>query len=304
MTPVTLQIQSGVRNRARGARPAGVTVTGGDAVFDGRETARRIAERFVRARLAAQSLPDYPGPIPESLEQAYACQEAAIALWPDRIIGWKVGRLPDTWRARLGEERLIGPIFARQCWQAVPGLESRFPVFVGGFAAVEAEFVLRLRRDADPDRTEWSEADAAELVGEMILGIETAGSPLATINALGPAVVVSDFGNNAGLILGPSVPDWRALAESSLGCETFIDGRSVGRGSAAAVNPLAALALALGRSARRGRPLRAGELVSTGASTGIHDIRAGQAARIDFGPHGDIRCSAVPAVPLASGPNE
>jgi 2-keto-4-pentenoate hydratase len=102
------------------------------------------------------------------------------------------------------------------------------------------------------------------------------------------------------------VPDWRALAESTLSCETFIDEHSVGRGSAAAVRPLGALALALGRSARRGRPLRAGQLVSTGASTGIHDIRAGQSARIDFGPYGDIRCRAVPAVPLAlaSGPQE
>ena len=274
----------------------------GAGLFEGRDAAQRIAERFVRARLAAEPLPGYPGPIPESLEQAYACQDAAIALWPDRIVGWKVGRLPETWRARLGEERLIGPIFARQCWHAVPGVESAFPVFVGGFAAVEAEFVLRLTVDADPDRLDWNEADASALVGEMILGIETAGSPLATINTLGPAVVVSDFGNNAGLILGPSVPDWRALAESTLACETFIDGRSVGRGSAAAVGPLEALALALGRSARRGRPLRAGELVSTGASTGIHDIRAGQSARIDFGPYGDIRCRAVPAVPLEQAP--
>jgi 2-keto-4-pentenoate hydratase len=61
-----------------------------------------------------------------------------------------VGRLPDAWRDRLGEERLIGPIFARQCQQAAPGVEVAFPVFVGGFAAVEAEFVLRPRATPIP----------------------------------------------------------------------------------------------------------------------------------------------------------
>jgi len=279
---------------------------GSDAVPTTRDAARRIAERFVRARLSAQALPDYPGPLPGDLDFAYACQDAAIDLWPDRLVGWKVGRLPPAWRDRLGEERLIGPIFARSCWRAAPGEEIAFPVFVGGFAAVEAEYILRLRRDAPAGQSAWTDVEAADLVDEMILGIETAGSPLATINELGPAVVVSDFGNNAGLILGPGVPNWRDLAEDTLTCETYIDGIEVGRGGAAAVGPLAALALALGRSARRGRPLRAGMLVSTGASTGIHDIRAGQSARIAFGAYGDVRCRAVPAQPrvVAQGPLE
>ncbi len=38
-------------------------------------------------------------------------------------------------------------------------------------------------------------------------------------------------------------------------------------------------------------------LVTTGAATGIHDILAGQSARIHFGAAGDLRCHAVPAQP-------
>ncbi len=48
-----------------------------------------------------------------------------------------------------------------------------------------------------------------QLVSGLHVGIEAAGSPLAAINELGPTVVVSDFGNNAGLLLGPAIPDWR-----------------------------------------------------------------------------------------------
>lgn len=259
--------------------------------------ARGIAQRFVRARREGIALPAFPGPLPQTLAEGYACQDAAIALWTDRIVGWKVGRLPESWRARLGAERLIGPIFAAACWQAHDADdEVAFPVFGGGFAAVEAEFVLRLGRDAPPDRVDWDAASAAELVDSLALGIETAGSPLATINVLGPAVVVSDFGNNAGLILGPELGAWRELPEEELVAETFIDGRPVGSGGAALVQPLEALAAALAIAARRGHPLRAGMRVSTGASTGIHDIRAGQSAECVFGRFGRMRCRAVARV--------
>jgi 2-keto-4-pentenoate hydratase len=113
--------------------------------------------------------------------------------------------------------------------------------------------------------------------------------------------VVSDFGNNAGLVLGPEIAGWRQLDEASLRCETFIDGVSVGQGGAGSVpgGLGAALAFALGCCARRGFPLRAGALVTTGAATGIHDILPGQLARITFQPGGELQCRALPAAATA-----
>jgi 2-keto-4-pentenoate hydratase len=258
---------------------------------------RDAARRFVRARLTATALPGFPGTVPHTLEAAYGCQDAAIAQWPDDLQGWKVGRILEPWLSRLGEDRLVGPIFAREVWTARAGEVVDFPVFDGGFAAVEAEFIVRLGVDAEPGRTQWTAQDAATLVGALHIGVETAGSPLATINELGPTVVVSDFGNNAGLIVGPSIANWRAFGNDQLTSETFIDDRRVGTGGAASIpgGPLAALAFALNRCARRGLPLKAGQLVSTGATTGIHDIRIGQSARVVFRGVGEIRCRAVRA---------
>src|SRR5207253_4170986 len=181
---------------------------------------------------------------------------------------------------------------------SVPGVVTPFPVFNGGFAAVEGEFLMRLGKDAPAARSDWTAEAASELVDAMFIGIETAGSPLATINELGPTVVASDFGNNAGLILGPEILDWRLRAEE-LACETFVDGVSVGRGRAADLpgGPAGALAFLLNNLAVRGRPARSGDLISTGAVTGIHDIRAGQSARVDFGAFGDILCQAEMARP-------
>ncbi|MBB6250339.1 2-keto-4-pentenoate hydratase [Nitrospirillum iridis] len=255
------------------------------------------AAAFVAARAAATALPGYPGPAPIDLAQGYAAQEAAIALWPDRIAGWKIGRIPLDWEETLGEPRLAGPIFAANVWMATDAIQTPFPVFVGGFAAVEAEYVFRLGADAPEGKTAWTEDEAADLVAALHIGIEPAGSPLATINDLGPPVVVSDFGNNAGLILGPEIADWRARGWDSMRCETFIDGVAVGAGGAPSIpgGPLSALRFLASHLAGRGRPLKAGDLISTGATTGIHDIVAGQEARVDFGRDGVLHCRAVPA---------
>lgn len=258
-----------------------------------------IAAAFVGARRAARALPDFPGRVPASLAAGYAVQDQAIARWPDTLVGWKVGYIAPARRDASGEDRLVGPIFSRAVWPLADGGTLDVPVFAGGFAAVEAEYVFVLAADAPPDRLAWDEDAAAALVGSLHIGIETAGSPLATINQLGPTVVVSDFGNNHGLVLGPEIPDWRARSAASLRCATSIEGRLVGEGGADAVpgGLLAAFAFALGRCARRGLPLRRGMLVSTGAATGIHDILPGESARIDFAGDGVLACRAVAATP-------
>ena len=274
---------------------------GGGVVGDDSES-WEIARRLVRARLQATALPDYPGALPPSLDAGYASQDAAIAMWPTPVAGWKVGRIPDAWLVRMGEERLVGPIFEDAVQHVLPGEAAGFAVIAGGFAAVEAEFVFRLGADAPVGKTAWTDDEALALVDALLVGAELAGSPLPRINDLGPAVVVSDFGNNAGLILGPPVPEWRRMLgtlEQDLRCETAIDGEVVGSGRASDIagGLVAALRFALARCARRGMPLRAGQLVSTGAATGIHDIRAGQQARVSFDGIGEIAIVAVLAMP-------
>ena len=156
-----------------------------------------------------------------------------------------------------------------------------------------------LGADAPAGKTEWTQDEAVALVESLRVGVELAGSALPDINRLGPPVVVSDYGNNAGLILGPAITDWQQRSMDDLPCETFIDGVSVGTGRASSIpgGPLAALVFALSRCARRGLPLRAGQVVSTGAATGIHDIVAGQRSRVEFPGLASFEISAIAAEP-------
>jgi 2-keto-4-pentenoate hydratase len=266
-----------------------------DSAFD----AQAVAAEFVKARRAAGFLTQYPGTKPQDLESAYRCQDVAIALWAEPVAGWKVGWIPEPLSQKFGAQRLVGPIFSRSVQRSAGSLIDA-PVFAQGFAAVEAEFIVQLAKDAPADVIDWTADTARPLVARMYIGIEIASSPLQDINDYGPAVVASDFGNNAGLLLGAEIPDWQARPLESMPCETRIDGSIVGRGSAAHVSggPLAALAFALHVNARRGRPLRAGDYVSTGAATGVHSIQAGQTAEAAFPGLGSLRCRAVPMSPI------
>lgn len=72
-----------------------------------------IARAVVAARRARAGCADYPGPTPATLDEGYAIQERAIALFDKPIAGWKVGRVPGPLIARHGGvDRLSGPIFA------------------------------------------------------------------------------------------------------------------------------------------------------------------------------------------------
>lgn len=261
-----------------------------------------VARQFVDARLAGRSIAAFPGPLPADMAQGYLVQEQAIRLWPDQVVGWKVGRISLEVQAELSAQRVNGPIFSRHVWAADPASPTALPCIAGGFAAVEAEYIYRLGRDAPAGKLDWTEAEALDLVDEMLVGVEFAGSPLKTINALGPRVVAADFGNNTGLILGQVVPGWRGRPQDVPPCQAYVEGRQVGEGSPASIpgGPPASLAFLLAAVAARGRPLKAGQLVTTGAASGIHDIESGQTAHITFTGLQEIRVVAVPAT--AEGP--
>lgn len=284
---------------ARGASH-GMTVNSntGGATAPGKELGD-IAATFVAARKACQPLVDYPGAIPGDLDTAYRIQDMAIDLWPEEIGGWKVGRIPPSIEDHFGIDRLAGPIFTPTIHEVSNGDALSMPVFDGGFAAIEAEYVAVIGRDAPPDKLTWSTEEAAGMIRDLRIGLEIASSPLATINELGPTVVVSDFGNNAGLIVGPSIEEWQSRPLDSMQCKTFVEGDAVGSGGAFTLTGgfIRSVQFLLELAARRGRPLRAGDVIATGQTTGIHDVAPGQSSTLDFGRDGELRCTVSAAAP-------
>lgn len=247
-----------------------------------------IASAFVEARRSWSALTDYPGTRPTDLASAYSIQDQALALWQRPIGGWKVGKINPPHSDALGANRLIGPVFT-DLIQTEGADDGRFRTFAGGFAAVEAEFMLRLAPQDGPLPT--TPAEAMNWVDEIRIGLEVASSPYADINKDGPCVTVSDHGNNAGLILGKVVPkdDWVRLDDIQV--SLLIDGETVGQATTATMldGPFGAVCFLLNNLAERRITPQPGWWISTGAITGVHEINQGAAAEGHFDGLGTIK---------------
>lgn len=253
-----------------------------------------IAGRFLAARRSATGLGGYPGDMPERLDDAYLVQDEAIRAWDRAPIGWKVGRINSPLAERFGAERLAGPIFdqVRVGRGETPGM----PVFDEGFAAGEAEFLLRVGRAPAEGKTSFTLEEAADLIDAVHVGIEIASSPLATINEIGPVAVVSDFGNNNGLIVGAEVPDWRSSGFEEWPVTVLIDGTAVGAGTASSFpdGAIGSARFLFELMAKRGIRLEPGQWISSGAVGGVHDARVGQTVEARFADFATLRCRLVP----------
>jgi 2-keto-4-pentenoate hydratase len=255
--------------------------------------AHRIASAFVDARRSAHALADYPGGPPQVLAEAYAIQDAAIPLFGGDIAGWKVGRINLPWLEQLGVSRLSGPIFADSVQSAANGHVREGVIFEHGFGAAEAEFIFRIGRAPKAGQTKFTVADAVDLIDAVFCGIEIASSPFSGINGMGPLVTISDFGNNNGLLIGPEVSNWALSALENWDVTTLIDGEVTGTGKAASFpgGPLESVRFLIENLVERGLPVTPGLLVSSGAVTGVHEVRAGQTVEARFGDYCSINCT-------------
>lgn len=243
---------------------------------------REISARLVRARANARALSGPPEGLPDSLDEAYLLQAQSIADWDDDVVGWKVGGVPAAYLDRFDEKYLAGPIFARSVRTVEQGGCADMPVFDGGFAAIEPEYVFRLGHTDEEDR--------------LYIGAEIASSPIPKINDYGPTAVISDFGNNNGLLIGPEIADWRTI-DGAAKVTTHIDGECIAMKTLPDFreNAVASLAFLRRLSAERGFPLSEGTFVSSGAITGVHEAAPGAQALLDFGAFGSVELKLVKA---------
>lgn len=263
--------------------------------------ADEVARAFVTARQEARALDAFPGSVPPDLATAYRIQDAVLKIQTRPVVGWKIAVIRPDLRDRYTSDRVVGPVFAGTIQSAADGATIDTPVYAGGFAAVEAEFAFRMARDLPMRDKPYDVGEVLDAVQSLHIAMEVASSPLATLSDLGPGAVIGDHGNNAGLVIGPDVSDWRGRDLASMKTRTVVDGALVGEGSAASVpgGPVAALLFLVNQLATRGRIVAAGDYISTGATTGVHKVEIGMSALVDFGDLGSFTARIVPVEPGA-----
>ena len=223
---------------------------------------------------------------------------AVVTQADDQVVAWKVGGIPPHLRPVLGQDWVTGPIYSKR--QKIAGDAAVImPVFEGGFAAVEAEIILEFGDLAGLETPSPSAAEIIPFIARCYIGVEIASSPMPEINNIGPLAVISDFGNNHGMIIGQEIKDWSPDLLSSIDVKTYVEGELVGAANPPAppAGPMGAAAFLVSNLKRRGRPVPAGLRVSSGALTGIHDVLVGQHSTVVFDGIGEIEIDITALTP-------
>ncbi len=175
------------------------------------------------------------------------------------IVGWKVGApSPDA-------EPSAAPLHAATVFAGPPGPARH------GLRLVGAEAELAYRFDRAPSiRNGVCSPDAvAEAIGAVHVAIEILDTRFEAIpdDAL---LARADQANHGALIVGPGRRDWRRIVPLETRVTLSLDRRAAvsHHGGNRAGDPLRLLAWLAGHAARRGWPLHAGIVVTTGSTTG------------------------------------
>jgi 2-keto-4-pentenoate hydratase len=87
------------------------------------------------------------------MAEAYQIQELAMSRWQDSLVGWKIGYISADRRTAGDPDRLVGPIWRQQYHLSEERVSAvEVGIFASGFAAVEAELVIRLSARPRPGR--------------------------------------------------------------------------------------------------------------------------------------------------------
>ena len=251
--------------------------------------ARTAAELLLKARGDHRRLEKLPPDCtPETVEDGMAIQNALADLWGLEVAGWKVGAASAAAMQMLRTDAPFpGRVFAPYL------LDS--PASVAAEAlhkcAVECEFAFRLGRDLPPRDADYGMDEIRDAVTDAYPAIELVNDYWVDGFALGVAHFVADNGSNGGLVLGPSIGDWRERDLAAAAVTLSIDGEEAASGCGADVlgHPLNTLVWLANDLSRRGIGLDEDAVVTTGTMTGMTPCRPGATALGDFGALGSVQ---------------
>lgn len=264
---------------------------------------KKIAEALVSARLSCEFLDGFPGQLPQSLEAAYEVQKHATSIYPAELIGFKAGGVPEQFQEQYPSKWQLGPIFSDQRYFVQSGERIDVTVYEDSFAAYEAEFIIAVEGFLDRTAPIETIEEAKTFIKDVYFGAEIASSPNANVNALGPGSIISDFGNNAGVVLGPLVPTSLLEDLSAVEVTLYIDEQEIGRANPnlGANGPFGALLKVLNHLIERRDEFNFPErvLISSGAVTGVHQSKVGTVGRLKFGEYAEFELAMVARKPKA-----
>jgi len=235
-----------------------------------------LAARIRAAYAGTPIAPIRPQLAELDVDAAYAIQQENTAHWEKegrRVVGSKIGLTSRAVQKQLGVDRPdFGVLFAdMMIAEDEPVAASRVLQ-----PKIEAEVAFLLDRDVDVEAP--TVADVLRAVAYAMPALEIVGSRITNWD-IGIVDTVADNASSGLFVLGGPVRsleglDLRALQMQMMRREKVV---SKGTGATCLGNPLNAVAWLAGELARRKRPLRAGDIILSGALGPMVAVNSGDA---------------------------
>ena len=249
--------------------------------MDSRAVAK-AAEALVAARRTLLPINDLPSDAqPEGDSEAYAIQDGVVALLGEPIAGWKVGAANPTATPNAAPllQPLISPSPVRLSHpKSVPVL------------GIEAELAFRFAKDLPARAIPYARDEIAGAIASLHPAIEVVGTRFANRDAVSAAARLADFQSNGHFVFGPEIKAWKQVDPTRQAIALEIGGKTVAKtvGGNAAVDLFRLLIWLVDHAGKRGRGIKAGDVVTTGSCTGIKYARPGDAVRASFAGLGEV----------------
>jgi len=226
-----------------------------------------IQARRTGVRLTA--LP--PSCRPQTVDEAHAIQDAAVAALGERIAGWKVA-------SPLDGKIVHGAIVQSRVIANAGSIRASEVPLLG----VEAEIAFRFDRELAPRSRAYDYAEVASAV-TAFAAIEIVDSRFRDYRATPLIERIADFVSNGAFVAGDAQPRWRDFDLARLDVRLEIDGETVVHsiGGHPTGDPLLP-AVDLVNDLCRTNGVPQGRFMTTGTFTGLNFAKPGQRVRAVF----------------------
>jgi 2-keto-4-pentenoate hydratase len=230
---------------------------------------------------------------PQTRAEGYAIQAHLETQSPKPLAGWKIAATSLAGQRHIGVD---GPIAGRLLAEFLHPDHATVSIAHNRMRVAEPEFAFRFAHGLAPRPEPYSVDEVMAAVGSLHLAIELPDSRYADFAKAGGPSLIAEAACARDLVVGrPVHADWRALDLAKHAVTGIVQGRYARDGSGGNVlgDPRVALAWLVNELSGLGIPVKANELVTTGASVPPLEIEPGDHVVADLGPLGSVRVTVA-----------